>query len=59
MKSRLRTNPGQFEQAVFEFELVNGKLVTPSFEWEEEDDEFQYNGSMFDVIDKKIPITYA
>ena len=54
MKSRLRFNPNQFDQVVFEFELVKGEPVASSFEWEEEEDEFRYNGSIYDVIDKKI-----
>jgi len=54
MKSRLRANPGQFEETVFEFELANGEPVARSFEWEEEGDEFRYNGSIYDVIDKEI-----
>ena len=54
MRSRLRSSPDQFEQTVFEFELVNGEPKASSFEWEEEGGEFRYNGSMYDVIEKKI-----
>ena len=54
MKARLRSDPNQFEQTVLEFELVRGEPVAPSFEWEEEEDEFRYNGSIYDVIEKKI-----
>ena len=53
MKARLRANPDQFEQTVFEFNLIDGTPADPSFEWEEED-EFRYRGSIFDVIEKKI-----
>jgi hypothetical protein len=54
MRSRLRSDPGQFELTVFEFELQNGKPVASSFEWEEEGDEFRYNGSIYDVVEKKV-----
>lgn len=54
MKARLRSNPGEFEQTIFEFELVNGEPVAASFEWEEKGSEFSYHGSMYDVIEKKI-----
>ncbi len=54
MRSLLRSNPNQFEQTVFEFDLVNGQPTASSFEWEEEEDEFRYNGSIYDVIEKKI-----
>ena len=54
MKVKLKANPGEFEQTVFEFELVNGKPTELSFEWEEEGDEFRLNGAMYDVIEKKI-----
>ena len=53
MKARLRSDPNQFEQTIFEFELLNDKPVAASFEWEEED-EFRYNGSIYDVIEKEI-----
>jgi hypothetical protein len=54
MKAKLRANPDLFAQARFEFKLVKGKVVAPGFEWEEENEEFQYNGSMYDVIHAEV-----
>ena len=54
MKARLRANPDQPGQAFLEFELNNGEPIAASFEWEEDGDEFRYNGSIYDVIEKKI-----
>lgn len=54
MRSRLRSDPSQFDLTVFEFELQNGAPVASSFEWEEDGDEFRYNGSIYDVVEKKI-----
>jgi hypothetical protein len=53
MKAKLRTEPDQFEHTVLEFELVNGKPVAASFEWDG-DDEFWYNGSIYDIIEKRV-----
>lgn len=54
MRSRLRSDPDQFELAVFDFELKDGEPAASSFEWEEDGDEFRYNGSIYDVVEKKI-----
>src|SRR6185369_6504817 len=54
MKARLRANPDQPGQAFLEFELNKGEPIAASFEWEEDGDEFRYNGSIYDVIEKKI-----
>jgi hypothetical protein len=53
MKTMLRSYPNRFGQIVLEFELVKGKPVAPSFEWEGED-EFRYNRSIYDVVEKKV-----
>ena len=53
MKARLRANPEQPGQTVLEFELQKGEPIAASFEWEEDGDEFRYNGSIYDVIEKK------
>ena len=49
----LRLNLKPAEQTEFEFILINGKTADPSFVWEDED-EFRYNGSIYDVIEKKV-----
>jgi hypothetical protein len=54
IKAKLRANPDLFAQTRFEFKLVKGKVVAPGFEWEEENEEFQYNGSMYDVIHAEV-----
>ena len=54
MKARLRANPEQPGQTVLDFELQDGKPIAASFEWEEDGDEFRYNGSIYDVIEKKM-----
>ncbi|HET6995231.1 MAG TPA: hypothetical protein VFI06_09640 [Chitinophagaceae bacterium] len=54
MKAKLRGNPELFAQTKFEFELVQGNVVAPGFEWEEENEEFRYNGSMYDVIHAEV-----
>lgn len=53
MRLRLRSDPNEFEQTVFQFELVKGEPVAASFEWEDDGEEFRYDGSMYDVIEKK------
>lgn len=54
MKARLRINPEYPGQTVLEFDLRDGQPVAASFEWEEDGDEFRFNGSIYDVIEKKI-----
>jgi len=54
MKERLKANPEQPGQTVLEFDLRNGEPIAASFEWEEDGDEFRYNGSIYDVIEKKM-----
>jgi hypothetical protein len=54
MKAKLRANPQLFAQTRFEFEIAKGKVVAPGFEWEEENEEFQYKGSMYDVIHAEV-----
>jgi hypothetical protein len=54
MKARLRADPDQPGQIVLEFDLANGKPIAPSFEWEEEGQEFRFNGSIYDVLEKKL-----
>lgn len=54
MKARLKADRDQPGQIVLEFDLANGKPVASSFEWEEEGEEFRYNGSIYDVLEKKI-----
>jgi len=54
MKARLRANPEQPGQTVLEFELRDGQPIAASFEWEDDGDEFRFNGSIYDVIEKKI-----
>ena len=53
MRSKLRLILKPAEQTEFEFRLINGEPADPSFVWED-DDEFRYNGSIYDVIEKKI-----
>ena len=54
MKARLKADSNQPGQTFLELELKNGEPIAASFEWEEEGDEFRYNGSIYDVIEKKI-----
>ncbi len=52
MKRLLRLHANNEEQEVFAFSL-NDKKALEKLEWES-DDEFNLNGEMYDVIDKKI-----
>jgi len=54
MKAKLKADPTQFEQTVFEFDLKDGEPIAQSFEWEEEGEEFRYQGSMYDVIEREV-----
>jgi hypothetical protein len=54
MKARLKADPEQPGQTFLEFELKNGEPIAASFEWEEDGDEFRYNGSIYDVVEKKV-----
>lgn len=54
MKARLRSHPGEFEQTILEFELVNGEPKASSFEWKDDRKEFRYKGSMYDVIETEV-----
>ncbi len=53
MKALIRSNSFGQQTETFVFDLVNGKPSAASFYWEEEN-EFYYQGKMYDVIRQKV-----
>ena len=53
MQERINTSASLKEKERFTFTLKNGQPSEASFSWEDED-EFYYNGEMYDVVEKKM-----
>lgn len=50
MKVWLRQNRASGYNTVFSFAATNKAITDPSLRWEEEGEEFYYNGNMYDVV---------
>ena len=50
MRAYLKTHPDIRYGSFFSLRVNNAAVIDPSFEWEEQNEEFRYKGQLYDVV---------